>query len=204
MDEWGALPGLGLAAYGVELPVGAVIAFAGDPTVQEWSTQNPNWLPCDGTTRQIADYPELYYALGSGSIYGGDTTTFTLPNYAAMFLRGVAAYGTGLNQDPGHRTAPSSSTSAYSVGSTQADMVQSHGHDYDKCVVATPFAAGEGGTPYGVLENELTTQTTTLLDPNGGNLTGKETRPKNTYVYYLIKAASYAGVVGVPAFGPAP
>jgi hypothetical protein len=106
MDAFGILPGLGSAAYGVDLPVGAVIAFAGDPTVAEWPAQNPNWLPCDGTPRQIADYPELYYALGSGKIYGSDTTMFTLPNYAAMFLRGVAANGTGLNQDPGERTAP--------------------------------------------------------------------------------------------------
>jgi hypothetical protein len=36
------------------------------------------------------------------------------------------------------------------------------------------------------------------------SVTGEETRPKNIYVYYLIKAASSAGVVGVPAARLAP
>jgi hypothetical protein len=134
MFAFGMLPGLGSAAYGVELPVGSVIAFAGDATSAAWQTQHPNWLICDGSTRKIADYPELYYALGAGTIYdSGGGPEFTLPNYGAMFLRGVVTPNSSPPyQDTDPRCKPPGSAGTPTgVGSTQEDMVQLHQHDYD-------------------------------------------------------------------------
>ena len=171
------------------VPVGTVIAFAGDATASDWQAANPNWLICQGQTVPQAQYYELYVALGSGTIYGGDEKTFTLPNYSAMFLRGVAQKGTGPNQDPGDRTAAAKSSDANGVGSTQTGMVQTHEHQYNAFTPDT----GPAGEGLNTLPMAAQTPETSSM-----NLSGEETRPVNVYVYFLIKAASGFAVVGVP------
>ena len=56
-------------------------------------TAPQGWLVCDGTTYNIADYPQLaqWYATqhGSANYYGGDgVTTFQVPDLRGEFLRG--------------------------------------------------------------------------------------------------------------------
>ncbi|MCL2335250.1 MAG: phage tail protein [Endomicrobia bacterium] len=61
------------------VPAGTIIAYAG--------TSVPDgYFPCDGTTRNSLQFPELFQAIGT--TYGGDITNFALPNLAGMFLRG--------------------------------------------------------------------------------------------------------------------
>ena len=52
----------------------------------------PKYLPCDGTTRLIADFPDLASLLGTlwGPVTG---TTFTLPNLVDYFPKGGATPG---------------------------------------------------------------------------------------------------------------
>jgi len=58
-------------------------------------TPPPGWLPCDGTTRQIADFPSLAAALGSN--FQIDASTFALPelNGTNRALRGSDGSGEG-------------------------------------------------------------------------------------------------------------
>lgn len=68
-------------------PIGAIQFF--DATVAP-----QDWLACDGTVYNIADYPQLadYYEAqhGSKNFYGGDgTTTFAVPDLQGEFLRGT-------------------------------------------------------------------------------------------------------------------
>lgn len=52
------------------------------------------WLECDGTTYNIADYPDLSTYLGT--TYGGNgTTTFGVPNIKTSVPSGLSA-GTGM------------------------------------------------------------------------------------------------------------
>jgi len=65
------------------VPPGTIIAFAG---------RNPpkGYLPCDGTTRPVDNYRELAEVLVG--LYGNSASlgsTFTLPNFQGMFLRGA-------------------------------------------------------------------------------------------------------------------
>jgi microcystin-dependent protein len=63
------------------VPVGAVALF-GSPTTP------PNWLPCDGALRQVADFPELAHVLGNR--YGGDGVhTFATPQLGGRFPLGA-------------------------------------------------------------------------------------------------------------------
>lgn len=81
-------------------PIGSINFF--DATVAP-----QDWLACDGTVYNIADYPQLadwYEAQhGSKNFYGGDgTTTFAVPNLQGEFLRGT---GTNSHANQGSGAA---------------------------------------------------------------------------------------------------
>lgn len=72
-------------------PIGAIQFF--DATVAP-----QDWLACDGSIYNIADYPQLadwYEAQhGSKNFYGGNgTTTFAVPDLQGEFLRGTGTNG---------------------------------------------------------------------------------------------------------------
>lgn len=54
-----------------------------------WNIENlfPGWLPCDGRTVDKDDYPALYNVIGD--VYGSTTTTFNLPDYRSVKLKGT-------------------------------------------------------------------------------------------------------------------
>ena len=86
------LPYLGGQADAGFTPVGTIISVMGVNAPE-------NYLKCDGTVYNIADYPELsdyfYNQFGSKNKFGGNgTTTFAVPNLNGQFLR-----GTGTNSD---------------------------------------------------------------------------------------------------------
>lgn len=69
-------------------PVGAMIDFAG-------GTAPYGWLWCDGSLKNISDYPKLFAAIGAR--FGGDgVTTFAVPN-----TQGRATFGVGNTTDSG-------------------------------------------------------------------------------------------------------
>ena len=81
------LPYLGGTAEAGFTPVGTVISVMG-------KTAPANYLACDGSVYNIADYPELanYFLqqFESKSYFGGDgTTTFAVPDLQGEFLRGT-------------------------------------------------------------------------------------------------------------------
>jgi len=53
------------------IPVGTIFQYAG-------AILPPTWVLCDGSTLNVADYPELYNVIGS--IYGSGSGTFNVPN----------------------------------------------------------------------------------------------------------------------------
>lgn len=58
------------------------------------------WLLCDGSTRNIADYPDLYANLGGASSpFGVTATTFNLPDMRSRFPVGVGTFGGLGNTD---------------------------------------------------------------------------------------------------------
>jgi hypothetical protein len=67
------------------VPVGTVAAFAGDAR----TTIPQGWLLCDGAEVSRDQYPELFAAIGTVYSAGNRATTFHLPDYRGLFLRGV-------------------------------------------------------------------------------------------------------------------
>lgn len=170
------------------MPVGSVIAFAGEIRKQSSTKEHEtnlfmfNWLECNGQKVEIAAYPELYHALGGryGSV---GKTTFTLPDYRGMFLRGV---GTSKFTDGSDESRTDhSGNKSTSVGSKQRHALQDHTHGYKKPQAGSPLVADPAASSIFT----ITPAQTETPDTSGSVLTSDiETRAVNTSVYWLIKA----------------
>ncbi|MCL3781105.1 tail fiber protein [Prolixibacteraceae bacterium JC049] len=166
------------------LPVGSVIAFAGKIKNKEnqqgfeTDVAEFGWLVCDGRKVNICDYPQLFCALGF--LYGGSEEhgQFNLPDYRGMFLRGI-----GNDESSLEDREKACAGEADGVGSTQECALQTHKHKYEKPVGATP---GNSGNAYAATESELTSEPEKVNNQEV-RLSKLETRPVNTFVYYLIK-----------------
>lgn len=105
-------------------PAGTILAFGASkdriPT---------GYLPCDGSTRKISDFPALFAIIGHtwGAAPAGE---FRLPDLRGQFLRGVADDApSNVDPDRNSRTAMYNGTSTGNkVGSYQWHAFESHTH----------------------------------------------------------------------------
>ena len=156
-------------------PAGSVVAWAGPkekvPT---------GWLPCDGRAVKKTDYAALFNIIGTS--WGGDAAdNFYLPDLRGLFLRGVDE-GKQLDleaskRDPSRADLINKGNTGASVGSKQTDMLVKHHHS-SPVSWYHPSDKVEGGETW----RKEDTGTSTTSDEGG-----VETRPKNAYVYYIIK-----------------
>ena len=156
-------------------PVGTIIAYMGGTTAPE------NYLACDGSEKNIADYPKLAAqfetGFGSKNKFGGDgTTTFKVPDLQGEFLRGT---GTNSHTDGGQ---------GENVGIHQSPTLHIHvnnSNSWNFSLYASSIDNADtvinysGGRSYC---NRAGTNTSINV---AGNYTS---RPTNTSVLYCIKA----------------
>jgi hypothetical protein len=158
-------------------PSGAIIAFGGVAAPS-------GWLLCNGSALSRTTYASLFAAIGTAYGAGNGSTTFNIPDFRGVFLRGVD--GTAGN-DPDKVTRTASGTggnSGNNPGSNQSDNFKEHNHNpsnggnfmYDNASTA-PVSTNYNSTGSGILKKS----TSTL------NAGGNETRPINIYVNYIIK-----------------
>lgn len=137
------------------------------------------YLKCDGSLYEISEYPALAAALFDASTgkyaWGSSGTKFNVPYFRGIFPRGVDE-GDGNDPDAASRTAISAGgNTGNRVGSFQDDEYQSHNH------TITVYNTGGGAV---VSQGAGSPVASTQLSGNSG---GNETRPKNAYVYFIIK-----------------
>jgi len=99
MMEHGMTSPFGMRSGFGDLPVGAVVAFAGDLSPADGSNGIPHnpieawgWMVCDGRSLKAYDYPALYAVLGHR--YGGEGDQFCIPDYRNATLPGTDAAAT--------------------------------------------------------------------------------------------------------------
>jgi microcystin-dependent protein len=175
------------------VPIGTILPYGGLVSGSSQGTlEIQGYLFCDGSAISRSDYEELFSVIGNAFGAGDSVNTFNLPNLQGLFLRGVSA-GSGNDPDANSRTAsaPGGSTGD-NVGSYQGDVYQTHDHPHWHRLYivgntdgdinwAVNYANSEGGTE-GKYDRGMSTDYT----QSGG----KETRPKNIYVNYIIKATN--------------
>jgi len=168
-------------------PSGTIMAFGGPK-----NKIPAGWVVCDGKLydRTNGTYEKLFNAIGVS--WGGDGgNKFAVPDLRGQFLRGVTETSSidpnASNREKSRPDLNSSGNGGNAVGSKQSDENKSHTHDYSDA----HFAEFDCGTAPKTLKGNLgesdndngrctTNQTTS---PSGGS----ESRPKNAYVYYIIK-----------------
>lgn len=142
----------------------------GNVAIYPFSAIPANRLVCDGTLYNIADYPKLFAKIGS--FYGGNgTTTFAVPDYRGVVLRGLDS-GRGL--DVGR-----------TLGSYQVDTLKSHNHDRNPDGKGESAVLSNGGTNAGDIQGSAVRMTQYSKTGSTGS---DETRMKNTSVIFAIKA----------------
>ena len=104
------------------VPPGTVIAFAG-PVIPD------GWLLADGSELVRDDFPRLFDAIGTAHGDGNGSSTFHLPDYRGVFLRGVD-HGAGNDPDASNRPAANPGGNENDrVGSVQSDAIRQHNHN---------------------------------------------------------------------------
>lgn len=166
----------GAAASGERAGERAAAAQAQAPVIL---IEAMGWMLCDGRFLGVAQYPELYRALGT--IYGQGTdpsgqTTFRIPDYRGLFLRGTDE-GAGMDVDA--RTGPEGTGQGAGVGSLQCDALQTHTHKYNAVQLATTAQSAQAAA--------LTSSEVPTGGPDGCRVSTYETRPRNIAVSYIIK-----------------
>ena len=152
------------------VPLGTVQAYMGAGSYLTYLETTGGYL-CDG--RAISSLDSLTgsekNALKALLQSGGNPDSDHLPDMRGYFLRG-ADNGSGNDPDVAARSG-----SGAKLGSAQTDRLQSHSH-----TVNADAAAGAGTS----VATSAGTTTTVTTNATGGN----ETRPKNIYVNWIIKA----------------
>ncbi|MEO1269623.1 MAG: tail fiber protein [Myxococcota bacterium] len=177
------------------VPVGTVVAFAGQVAPR-------GWLLCNGANVSRTTYPALFAAIGTTHGAGTNASSFRLPDFRGRFLRGVDG-GSGRDPEAASRQAARpGGLAGNQVGSVQGASTalpnthfatgnnnRSHSHTFG--VHQGTFGGGGGAaglyTPFPLVENRQTSQANqshvhTVL--SGGDA---ETRPVNVNVHWIIK-----------------
>lgn len=150
------------------VPAGTMLAWAGPE-----STIPAGYLACYGQAVSRTQYAALFNAIGTVWGAGDGSTTFNLPYTAGQFLRG-ADLTRGVDPDAGTRTAK------YTGGATGGNT-GSYQND-ESCMRARCGAGGTRGLSWG-----SNYQIGWYTEPTTETIGGKETRPKNVNVEYIIK-----------------
>ena len=149
-------------------------------------------LPCDGQPRSRTVYASLFAVIGTSHGSGDGSTTFNVPDYRGMFLRGVDG-SAGTDPDKVSRIPMNTGGNpGNQVGSVQGHAFDTHNHGGATGSHSHSTSSQNGAQPLfgGILVritgtgtfNDATTSVTASIASDGGN----ETRPVNAYVQYYI------------------
>lgn len=157
------------------VPTGTVMTFAGP------ASQVPaGWLLCDGAELDRTAHAPLFAVIGTAHGHGDGATTFQLPDYRGMFLRGVD-HGRTVDPDRFARGNFAGGNVDDAVGSYQQDTFRHHGHGLGALGICD--AGDPDGGLFAVFNVFSHCKRRFASTATGGN----ETRPHNIYVNYIIK-----------------
>jgi len=144
------------------------------------------WKICDGTLLNRAEYSALFDAIGT-SWGSPDANTFNLPDLRGKFLRGVDG-GSGNDPDADSREAAKSGGNAGdNVGSIQNDGFASHTHDISPQLNVGHSINGDGNAARRIDSDDGPSFQNINEDQFAMATGGRETRPENAGVYFIIK-----------------
>lgn len=176
------------SAFAPTGPVGTIVAYAGPVVDTGRGVQVvPDWYLCNGAALRKADFMEIWNVVkthyGNGSDDSVPETDFNLPDLRGVFLRGWNGVQTDQRlKDPDAATRTFNNPGAAplsNVGTFQADEAGPHTHAGQTPPIRS-FSQGDsgGGSHMGQLAGG---------NPPTGLNSGRESRPKNVAVNYIIR-----------------
>lgn len=173
-------------------PTGVIQAYVG-------TSAPTGWLLCDGSQVSRETYSDLFAVIGESFGQGDNSTTFHLPDLRGQFLRG-RANGSANDPDRASRTAAATGgNTGDNVGSVQNDAFQNITGTLSGNASSSGgyFQSGTGAFSMGTsASNRLEDGSPAAgryrtfnfdASNSSGARTSTETRPKNTYVNFIIK-----------------
>ena len=175
---------------GSGVPIGTIISFGG--TIQAViRLKSQGWYLCNGQSVPLVGVDLANFNDAVGTTYGTYSAPngVVLPDLQGYFLRGVSG-SSGKDPDAANRIASGPNSVGISpIGSKQEDAFQGHWHNLRADPKLTPAVTGLAVS----IELAIGKPTGWATDPaqddlgSGSPRTSAETRPKNAYVYWLIK-----------------
>jgi microcystin-dependent protein len=156
-SAWVPVGVLGVPGWGLAVPSGMIMSFAG-------SAAPTGWLKANGASVSRSTYAALFTAIGTTYGAGNGSTTFTLPDLRGEFVRGWDD-GRGID-------------ASRAIGTAQSDDFKSHTHNYLRNQGGNSVMGGPSQI------NDGETSNSTSAAPVTG---GTETRPRNIALLYCIK-----------------
>lgn len=143
-----------------------------------WPTATPptNYLECDGTAVSRVTYANLFAVISTLYGVGDGSTTFNIPNYQGVFMRGFDN-GAAVDPDAATRTDRGDTTGGDVVGSRQAENTAAHVHSINTVSAVTGGAVA--GFHYGTNAD--------VADQDTASTVGSETRPVNVSIMFCIR-----------------
>lgn len=167
------------------MPSGTVVAWAGLPNDRvidsnQYKGVPEGWLLCDGRSLSKAEYPELFASIGY--IHGGSGSNFNLPDFRGYFLRGQAVNDTDPDRTVRAKASVFATDNGLNEGSSQTDQNDAHNHQNQSWKNYTVVTDGA------IIGKKTRTMSYNTGSRNTTTSGGKEARPKNKYVWYIIKS----------------
>ena len=180
-----SIPTVGIG--GGYAPIGTIISYMGTTAPQDY-------LVCDGTTYNIADYKQLadFFAaqFGSSNFFGGDgVTTFKVPDLRGEFLR-----GTGTN---GHENQGSGANVGVHQNGTKhlnVFIAKNRTSMYVGAEESEATMTGAVGYDYRGPNVNYRASVSTVASTTDTANNAYTSRPTNTSVLYCIKAVAAGDV----------
>jgi microcystin-dependent protein len=179
ISEWANQGAVSALSQNTQSPIkaGIIMPFAG-------AVAPTGWLLGDGSVYLKTQYPQLYASIGdtwatctnplTGSAYSAPASdSFRVPDLRGSFLRGEGTFSDGIGTNT-------------TLAGYQADQMQ--GHKHASTVPASGASAAVVATTPNAYFGEQNTGVPITDGTNGTPRTGKETRPRNVGVKYIIKA----------------
>lgn len=168
---------------GFLVPVGTVVSYAGRNIPL-------GWMLCDGRVVSRTTYSDLFDAIDTSWGSGTSPNTFRIPDMRGLFVRGVDTSNIvgSTNNDPEHASRLASNTGGNSgnqVGSKQIDDIKSHTHTIANQNIWQTNPAS--GLPSLIAYYHNGSSSISFITPTVNASGGLESRPKNVYVYFIIK-----------------
>jgi microcystin-dependent protein len=164
------------------VPTGAIMPFA-------MNTAPSGWLAANGSAVSRTTYAALFAAIGTTYGTGDGSSTFTLPDLRASFVRGAGSDGVATAGTFGAKQADAVISHTHS-GTTGNDSPD-HTHSHSAAVGGSSYYmyGGSGLGTFGGSTDGASTRhqhgfTTSSQSPAGAT----ETRPRNIAMLYCIKA----------------